>query len=166
MQSHRAFILAAGALALVTVNAAAQKPKKDRNVITAEEIAAAPANNAYEVVEKLRPEFLRRHPTAMTLGGGTRSQGVVDRGGTPGRAGGGDPAGSGLNPPSDGAPGAQGAELTVFVNGQQMGGVDELKRVSSNQIEEIRYLSGSAAEGKYGPRVAAGVIEVKLVEGR
>jgi hypothetical protein len=43
-----------------------------------------------------------------------------------------------------------------------MGGADELTQVQSNLIQDIRYLSGSDAETKYGPRFANGVIEVRL----
>jgi hypothetical protein len=48
------------------------------------------------------------------------------------------------------------------VDGTEMGGVEELQRLQSNLVEEIRYLSGSDAQTKYGPRFSAGVIEVKL----
>ena len=50
--------------ALLTLGAcAARKPghlaPKDRNMITADEIARANASNAYEIIERLRPAFLR-----------------------------------------------------------------------------------------------------------
>jgi hypothetical protein len=50
----------------------------------------------------------------------------------------------------------------VFVDGTNMGGLDELQRIQSTLVEEIRYLSGADAAMKYGPRFSAGVLEVKL----
>ena len=40
--------------------------------------------------------------------------------------------------------------------------LDELRQIPSNTVEEIRYLSGTDAQTKYGPRFPAGVIEVTL----
>ena len=50
----------------------------------------------------------------------------------------------------------------VFVDGTEMGGLDELRQIQANTVDEIRYLSGSEAQTKYGPRFPAGVIEMKL----
>ncbi len=136
---------------------------RDRKVITTEEVERAGVNNAYQVVERLRPEFLRLMSRQQTLGAGAVPRMTGSRGGQGGGGGGGvgdaptpstrDQGFSQPDPPSTTA---------VFVDGTQMGGIDELQRVASNMIEEIRFLSGTDAQTKYGPRFSAGVIEVKL----
>ena len=50
----------------------------------------------------------------------------------------------------------------VFVDGSEAGGIEELRQIQSNTVDEIRYLSGTDAQTKYGPRFPAGVIEVTL----
>lgn len=173
MATSRVFGIAAAAVLAGVVPVAGQQvsasANRDRRVITTEEIEKAQSTDAYQVVEKLRPEFLRRMSRPQTLGGGVRGQGgSVSRGGggTGGGMGGGTGggAGGGGDPPSD--PGYSQPEpartAAVFVDGTEMGGVEELQRLQSNIVEEIRYLSGSDAQTKYGPRFSAGVIEVKL----
>jgi hypothetical protein len=112
---------------------------RNRRVITAEEIEKAQETNAFQVVEKLRPEFLVSMTRRHTLGRGASEQ--PDLGYS--------------------QPGAQ-PTAAVFVDGTEMGGVDELRQIQSITVEEIRYLSGSDAQTKYGPRFPAGVIEVTL----
>lgn len=55
--------LAIAGAALITLGACSPKSTRvapqDRNIITADEIARSNASNAYEVVERLRPAFLR-----------------------------------------------------------------------------------------------------------
>jgi hypothetical protein len=48
----------------------AQKPRRDRNVITAEEIAEKPsAQNAHDLIRNLRPQWLSsRGPTTIMMG--------------------------------------------------------------------------------------------------
>ncbi len=140
--SHILGLLAVATLAGV-VSAAGQQvstpANRNRRVITTEEIEQAQETNAFQVVEKLRPEFLvsmtRRH--------------TLDRGAT-------QQADLGYSQP-DPQPTA-----AVFVDGTEMGGLDELRQIQSITVEEIRYLSGSEAQTKYGPRFPAGVIEVRL----
>lgn len=43
-------------------------PRPDRNVITATELMSVPSSSLYDVIEKLRPQFLRsRGPTSINL---------------------------------------------------------------------------------------------------
>ena len=125
------------------VPAAAQQvstpANRNRRVITTEEIEQAQETNAFQVVEKLRPEFLVSMTRRHTLGRGATQQ-----------------ADLGYSQP-DPEPAA-----AVFVDGTEMGGLDELRQIQSITVEEIRYLSGSEAQTKYGPRFPAGVIEVRL----
>lgn len=132
-----------------------KKTKHDRNLITLEELAALQGHNGYEVVEKLRPDWLRRSERRVTLN--TRR---ADRGTDP-QGGGQGPAEEGnTDPTADVTP--QSLKLMVFVDQTEMGGVEELQRLRNDDIQEIRFLSSSDAQQRYGPRFAAGVIQVKL----
>jgi hypothetical protein len=165
--------LAAAALLVGVLPGAAQQVtapvNRDRRVITAEEIEQASSTDAYQVVEKLRPEFLRRMSRPQSLGAGasaggssrgSMSRGAGAGGGVPGN---GSMGGDQSQQPDPGLSQPNSTPMTaVFVDGTQMGGIEELRLLHSNLVEEIRYLSGPDAEIKYGPRFAAGVIEVKL----
>ncbi len=160
----------AGALA-AQAQQVSEKSNRDRKVITTEEIEAAQVSTAYQVVERVRPEFLRRMSRPQAPGGLVVARGGASaRGGSPTAAGGG-----GLGGGARGASGQSQDDATeqlletpqqrtaaVFVDGTEMGGVEELQRIQSNLVEEIRYLNGPDAGAKYGPRFSAGVIEVKL----
>ncbi len=138
--AHRILVLALFALVALTAagDAQEQKVKKDRRVITADELTDLPGNNAYEAVLNLRPDWLRRSERRVTLN--TR----LDRGNAPA---------DDISPP---------VKLTVFVEQTEMGGVEELMRLRNDEVAELRYFSGSEAQQKYGPRFSAGVILVRL----
>jgi hypothetical protein len=148
--TYRSLALAALALATFAAPGDAQqkKAKKDKKLITAEEIAEAGVNTAYEAVQKLRSDWLRAGQRQMTVysraGGGSDSPRPQDETGS-------------LSDAS-----SRGVKLAVFVDGTELGGAEELQRIQSNRIEEMRYLSGSDAQQQYGSRYAAGVIQVKL----
>ncbi len=143
MMTARILGLLAVATLLCAVPTAAQQvsapANRNRRIITAEEIEQAQETNALQVVQKLRPEFLVSMTRQHTLGRGAVQQPDL-----------------GYSQP-DPEPAAG-----VFVDGTEMGGLDELARIQSITVEEIRYLSGSEAQTKYGPRFPAGVIEVTL----
>ncbi|HEX2452035.1 MAG TPA: hypothetical protein VHJ69_12870 [Gemmatimonadales bacterium] len=146
--TYRTFILAVLALATLAAPGGAQqkKVKKDKKLITAEEIADVSVNTAYDAVQKLRSDWLRAGQRQITVYGRT------------GRTGdGGTEAGSGLDTSSYAT-----TKLAVFVDGTEVGGPEELQRIQSHRVEEMRYLSGSDAQQQYGSRYAAGVIQVKL----
>ena len=137
---------------------------RNRRVITTEEIEQAQETNALQVVEKLRPEFLRRMSQRQTLGAGGTAAGAGGRtyGGGAGATGSAGGAGATEDQgPAYSQPDPQ-PTAAVFVDGTEMGGIEELRQIQSNTVEEIRYLSGSDAQTKYGPRFPAGVIEVTL----
>jgi hypothetical protein len=145
--TYRTLVLALLALATVAVSGEAQskKIKRDKKLITAEEVAEANVNTAYEAVQKLRSDWLRQGQRQMTVYGRTGRAGetaVQDAAGT-------------LN-----EPGA--VKLAVFVDGTELGGPEELQRIPSNRIEEMRFLSGSDAQQQYGSRYAGGLIQIKL----
>jgi hypothetical protein len=168
MATSRVTGLVAVALLTGVVAASGQQvsasKNRNRNVITTEEVENAQVNNAYQVIERIRPEFLRRMTRQQTLGAGAtgRLSGSRGQSGGAGMSGGGGdvPIPGGSDPGYSQPEPAQTA--AVFVDGTQMGGMDELQQVASNMIEEIRFLSGTDAQTKYGPRFSAGVIEVTL----
>ena len=141
-------------------------------MITSEEIEQAQETNAYEVVERLRPEFLRRMSQRNTIGvGGTAT---FAGGQTSGAAGGGGAA-TGAGAASGAAAGGGAMEQPlgdnqpdprtqggVFVDGTEMGGIDELRQIPASTVEEMRYISASDVNVRYGPRFPNGVIEVTL----
>jgi len=169
MATSRVLGLVTVAIATGAVAAGAQEVSASKNrvrrVITTEEVESAQVNTAYQVVERLRPEFLRRMSRQQTIGGGAVTRSTGSRGGqggqTAGNSGGGDAPAPSSSDPGFGQPDPP-STAAVFVDGTQMGGVEELQQIASNMVEEIRYLSGTEAQTKYGPRFAAGVIEVKL----
>jgi len=132
-----------------------KKTRQDRNLITLEELAALRGHNGYEVVEKLRPDWLRRSERRVTLNTRRADRGSDPRGGGQGAAEEGN-----TDPAADVT--AQSLKLIVFVDETEMGGVEELLRLRNDDIQEIRFLNSSDAQQRYGPRFAAGVIRVKL----
>jgi hypothetical protein len=147
----RFLVLAALALATVVTSGEAQskKVKRDKKLITAEEVAEAGVNTAYDAVQKLRSDWLRQGQRQMTV------YSRAERGSDAPRAG--QETGS-----MEDASAGRGVKLAVFVDGTEVGGVEELQRIPSNRIEEMRFLSGSDAQQQYGSRYAAGVIQVRL----
>jgi hypothetical protein len=147
----RSLVLASLALAaLVTAGEAQQKKvKRDKKVITAGEVAEAAVNNAYAAVQKLRSDWLRQGQRQMTVynraGGGSDSPRPGEETGSMGDAS-----------------ASRGVKLAVMVDGTEVGGVEELQRIQSNRIEEMRFLNGSDAQQQYGSRYAAGLIQVRL----
>ena len=147
----RSLVLALLTLAIAGTAAEAQqkKVKRDKKLITAEEVSEAAVNNAYEAVQKLRSDWLRQGQRQMTV------YSRAERGNDSPRSN--QETGS-LEDASD----SRGVKLTVFIDGTEVGGVEELQRIQSNRVEEMRFLSGSDAQQQYGSRFAAGVIQVKL----
>ena len=129
-------------LALLAPPAAAQqvKVKREFNLITAEELADMKGQNGLEAVQNLRPQWLRRGERRITL----------DRGRAPETGG----FYTDLS--------TNELRLTVFVDQTEMGSVDELRRIRNDEVREIRYLTGSDAQQRYGARFSAGIIHVVL----
>jgi hypothetical protein len=131
-----------------------EKANRNPKLITTEDVEAARVNNAYQVIEKLHPEWLRRAARRTTLDGG--------RPRPPSNSGSSDDASTASSDANYIQANEPPTTSAVFVDGTEMGGAEELTQVQSNMIQDIRYLSGSDAETKYGPRFSNGVIEVRL----
>ena len=52
--------------------------------------------------------------------------------------------------------------IVVYVGNTMLGGVEELTRLLAANVREIRYLSPTEAQFRFGPRHDAGVIVVTL----
>lgn len=155
-----AAVALAGALTANAQQVSEKKANRNPKFITTEEIDAARVNNGYQVVEKLHPEWLRRAAQVNTLGGG-RPTPPTNRG-APGASDGDPTAGMASSDQNYIQANPDRNQLAVYVDGNDMGGAEELAQIQSNMIQEIRYLTASDAEAKYGPRYPAGVIEVRL----
>jgi outer membrane cobalamin receptor len=96
---------------------------RQRNVISQQEIADSNLTTAYEIVESLRPEYLRSRGMASM-----RSE-------TPETA-------------------------VVYIDGVRAGGLEALRQISRDILQEIRFLSGSDATTMYGTGHGGGAIQV------
>jgi hypothetical protein len=103
---------------------------RDPNVITAEEIAKNPSSNAYELIQRLRPSFLR-------------TRGAVHGA-----------------PQPDGSNSFEKVDLVVYLNESRLGGSEQLRQLQTNDIREIRYYSASDATTKWGTGHSAGAIQI------
>lgn len=54
------------------------------------------------------------------------------------------------------------SQTLVYLNGQQLGGLDALRQVTLNTVQSARYLTAAEAQNRYGSRVQAPVIDVLL----
>ena len=110
----------------------------DRNVITAEEIQGSSASNAYDLVARLRPQYLRGHGTIVTGGMTSRND-----------------AGSAQQGQLSGT-----VQVAVYLDDTLLGTPDALKQVEISAIQEIRYYSAADATTKWGTGNSAGAIQV------
>jgi outer membrane cobalamin receptor len=118
-----ATVFLAALLAACASTSGGSTPGRQRNVISQQEIAESNMTTAYEIVESLRPEYLRSRGTASM-----RSQ-------TPETA-------------------------VVYIDGVRAGGLDALRQVSRDLLQEIRFLNGSDATTMYGTGHGGGAIQV------
>ena len=199
MQKRRWTALAvAGALAVVlAVPAGAQsvdvkptqKVKRDKYVLTAEEIAERPdITNAYEAVKLLRSQFLKAtrakggitgnyaaggyrpdavgKPVSMSGGSGSTgsSTGMGGSSGEPKPEGGLSPGGSSGDKSSEygSASGGNNSIVAVlYIDDVKQTEVEEMKNVAVATVVEIRYLTGNQAAGRYGAGHEGGAILLK-----
>lgn len=127
-----------GLLTLGPIEALAQK--RQRDVIGRDEIAAAAHPDMYQVIRSIRPHFLEPPKGLRTM-----PQEFRDRSGT--RSAGGS---SGIAP------------LVVYVDGRRDTGVDALKLIAPQAVEEVRYLDPARSENQFGIMANGGAIVVKL----
>ena len=104
--------------------------KQNQNLITTEEITQSSASNAYDLIQRLRPNYLR-------------TRGAVHGA-----------------PSADGTNHLEAVDLVVYLNENRLGGTDELRHIVTSEIREIRYYSASDATTKWGTGHSAGAIQV------
>ena len=110
-----------------------QGPARDRNLIAEDEIASIEASTAYDIVRRLRGDFLRSRGPVTRLTGSGSSQRP-----TP------------TNP-----------SISVFVDGIESGTVERtLHLIPANDVLEIRLYRSADAATKFGTRHNGGVVEV------
>ena len=90
------------------------------------EIALGGAGTAYDVLQRLRPQFFTARAAAFT----------------------GD---------------ADGGRPVVYIDGMRLGGIEELRSISSNMLGEVRFLSGVAASERFGRYHSGGVIAISTM---
>jgi hypothetical protein len=103
---------------------------KNQNVITAEEISRTSATSAYDLIQHLRPNYLR-------------TRGAVHG-----------------SPSSDGTNHLEAVDVVVYLNETRFGGSEQLRQISFSDIREIRYYGASEATTKWGTGHSAGAIQV------
>lgn len=185
----------AGALAAVAVAPAAaqsvdvkpqQKVKRDKYVLTAEEIAErSDITNAYDAVKLLRAQFLKTTRAKGGLGskaegGGYRPDVVGAPAGLGGSSGStGTSSGSGAGEPAkpsssagresggsageygDASGGSSGTSAVLYIDDVKQQAVEEMRNVRAADVFEIRYLTGNQASGRYGAGHESGAILLK-----
>jgi len=123
--------------------------RSSRYVLLPAEIEKAKSDNVYDVIIKLRPEFLRGHgePTSFV------NQDI--------HAGKGDPGSAGQSTSSAGTA-VVGSTLPVIAyhDKAKLSSVDDLKLLPLSNVAEIRYVPGPQAGVKYGTNHSGGVIIV------
>jgi hypothetical protein len=109
----------------------APRPHSNPDLITAEDIAAHPARNLYELVRSIRPAWLR----------GTAASNFYGHQSNP-------------NYPD------VHARFVVMQDGLRLGDVEELRRIRIETVGEVRYLDSREAVAHYGPSFGKGAILV------
>lgn len=98
----------------------------NRALVTEAEIPTTGTETAYELVQRIRPEFLRVRP----------AQG------------------------SAGANGNVAPAAILVVNGQRVGGVEDLKTIPASALSTIRYYTIEEAKRRFGMQYGGGAIEL------
>jgi hypothetical protein len=109
----------------------------DRDFIMPEELAQVQdqAPDAYRVVERLRPNWLRSRSNTLAA----------------------------PNPLDNDLPGAGSAIVPeVFVDGVHFGALDSLHNLASQNVEQLQYLDSRDATTRYGTGYPAGIISVTM----
>jgi hypothetical protein len=132
-----AFLLGSAAFAAACSSAGGAGGGGNPDLITREQIEELTDENALQVVQRLRPRWLR-----------PRSQASL---GTPSRR---DPvAGVGTQAPLPPMP-------EIFVDNVRRGPVESLSQISINEIEQMQFIDATDATTRYGTGYISGIIHV------
>lgn len=105
---------------------------RNGNTITAAELSEAGAQNLYQAVQILRPQWLRARPRTSMGAAGSRSGG------------------------------ASSADVTiVYLDQNRYGGLTALQQLTMGGVTEIRFYDGLEATNRFGSGHTAGAIVVR-----
>ena len=114
--------------------------RRNPNVITAAEMDGQAASDVYELVRRLRPQWLRVRPSG-TNEDAARTPAYSPMVNSPGRS-------------------ELATVLHVFVDGAHAGEIGELRRIEITNVRELRFVPSADAVTRWGRDYSAGVIEV------
>lgn len=129
-----------------------QRPTSE--LITREQIAELKVSTAYQVVEQLHGNWLISRMPAPA----SRANVKMD---STGRA----QYTTDLQPSGRSNPGENGG-IQVYIDGNRVGGIDELKSIRPGDISSIRRINGVDAQARFGIGHGAGVIFISTISGR
>ena len=140
MRMLKVGVLVMAAVSLVPSLAEAQK--KDRNLITREEIitSAQKDGDLYQAIRSLRSHFLNK-PRGQRTMDVQRGPGGMQVGNT-----------AALEP-------------IVYLNGNKLGELNLLKNILAADVFEVRYLDPARAQDEFGADASGGAVVVTLVKG-
>ena len=157
------------------------KPKREKNVLTADEIAERQGIiSAYDAVKLLRPQFLKRSWTKGALGSSAEGGGFSPGPGAggvdlkpPSRDGGlkpegetptytsGRKAGSGTDALGNPKDSENTGYAVLYVNEVKQRSLDDLKTIRASEVLEIQFVSASQAAVRFGPGHESGALLLK-----
>ena len=148
--------LSAGVMLTPLAPAPAAAQKKERDLITREELLeiAPKATDLLQAIRKLRSHFLQpqRGPRTTNLQPGASGTSC-------------DRTSGGPDCSLRGGQVVAGALPVVYVDDAKMGELEHLKNYPTENVAEVRYLSGNKAGMEYGLGHEGGAILVKLFKG-
>ena len=147
--------LAATVILLPTAASGQDKPKRERDVISRQELVEADSKfpDLYQAISRLRPHFTAPHRGPRTTG---------------------------VQPGSPGAPmcnetidrncavrqgGYAAVSVVIYLDGVKAGDADVLRGIRTGDIEEVRFLNANRAASEYGIGHEGGAILVKRYQG-
>jgi hypothetical protein len=151
------------------------KVKRDKYVLTAEEIAERPdLTSAYEAVKLLRAQFLKTTRAKGGLatnaeGGGYRPDVIGRPTGAPAppppasdppatTSGVGRETSGGTTPYGDASGASGNSSAVLYIDEIRQPTLEEMKNIRAEAVSEIRYLTGNQAAGRYGAGHEGGAI--------
>jgi hypothetical protein len=130
-------------------NGTAARPSS-RYLLTAADLGKAKADNLYDAIVKLRPEFLRGHGENTSFVQQNISGGSKDPGS----------AGLGSNPSAGAAAISSVVPVIAYRDNSRLASVDDLKQILLSQVAEVRYMPGPEASVRFGTNHSGGAIIV------
>jgi hypothetical protein len=127
-------------------DASAPQARSSRYVLVESDLRAAQADNLYDAILKLRPEFLR---------GEANQHGYY---GTPNDAGAGPPVPAGTASMSSTS--SPPPPVMIYRDNLRLGSVDDLRQIPPSVVHEVRYLTGAQAAIRFGTNNSGGAILV------